>query len=541
VSETTSLWTRTPLKIVGRFTSFLDKKLREGLRRMPNDRDIADDVRLLHRFGYAQELARRMSGFSNYALSLSIICILAGCVTSFHVGYCSVGGAAIGLGWPLCCALALAVALSMGQLASAFPTAGGLYHWASILGGRGSGWAVAWLNLLGLVTVLAAINVGACRFVADAFFRSLTPLEQLAAVGVVTASQALFNHRGIDTVTRLTDFSGWWIVVVAAALTAAMLWFAPTFQPSHLVTFDNFSGLPADDPVWPATGSVTWLFALGLLLPAYTVTGFDASAHASEETVHAAQSVPRGMVRSVLVSGIAGWIMLAAIVLAIPDPAETAAQGSQAFFHVVRGVLPGSLALTLFAGIALAQYLCGLATVTSASRMTYAFARDGALPGSHWLRHVDASHRTPAAAIWVVAAASVMFTVYTPVYETITAVCVIFLYLSYIVPIALGLRAYGRTWTQPGPWNLGRWYRPLSLLSVLGGLVLMVLGVQPPNEQAAYVVAGVIPLLVVGWFAVARHRFPGPPHGVLTLQQQREIAAAEEAVHQPQIAEEPET
>ena len=131
---------------------------------------IADDVRALHRLGYAQELARRMSGFSNYALSLSIICILAGGTTSFHLGLCSVGGASIGLGWPLACAVALVVALTMGQLASAFPTAGGLYHWAAILGGRGWGWGVAWLNLLGLVTVLAAINVGACEFVAGAFF-----------------------------------------------------------------------------------------------------------------------------------------------------------------------------------------------------------------------------------------------------------------------------------------------------------------------------------------------------------------------------------
>src|SRR5206468_7091447 len=117
------------------------------------------DEQTLHRLGYAQELARRMSGFSNYALSLSIICILAGGVTSFHLGYCAVGAASVGLGWPLACAFALAVALAMGQVASAFPTAGGLYHWAAILGGRGWGWAVAWLNLLGLVTVLAAINV----------------------------------------------------------------------------------------------------------------------------------------------------------------------------------------------------------------------------------------------------------------------------------------------------------------------------------------------------------------------------------------------
>src|SRR3954451_21578194 len=108
----------------------------------------ADDheVRLLNSLGYGQELLRRMSGFSNFAISLSIICILAGCITSFQEGFSRVGGAAIGVGWPLGCLLALLVALTMAQVASAFPTAGGLYHWGSILGGRGPGWATAWLN-----------------------------------------------------------------------------------------------------------------------------------------------------------------------------------------------------------------------------------------------------------------------------------------------------------------------------------------------------------------------------------------------------------
>lgn len=129
---------------------------------------IAEDVATLERLGYGQELLRRMSGFSNYAISLSIICILAGGITSFHLGFCSVGGAAIGLGWPVLCLFSLAVAATMGQVASAFPTAGGLYHWAAILGGTGWGWATAWFNLAGLITVLAAINVGTYLFLLGA-------------------------------------------------------------------------------------------------------------------------------------------------------------------------------------------------------------------------------------------------------------------------------------------------------------------------------------------------------------------------------------
>src|SRR5215471_3897620 len=124
---------------------------------VPRVRD--DDTDRLHALGYAQELSRRLDAFSNFAISLSIICILSGGVTSFHLGLCGVGGASIGLGWPLVCLFALAIAATMAQVASAFPTAGGLYHWAALLGGRGWGWATAWFNLLGLITVLAAINV----------------------------------------------------------------------------------------------------------------------------------------------------------------------------------------------------------------------------------------------------------------------------------------------------------------------------------------------------------------------------------------------
>src|SRR5262245_53220482 len=139
-----------------------------------------DDEHLLRQLGYQQELSRRMSGFSNFAISLSIICILAGGITSFHVGLCSAGGASIGIGWPLVCLFSLTVALTMAQVASAFPTAGGLYHWASILGGRGWGWVTAWFNLAGIVTALAAINAGTYDFASAAF--GITPPAESAAL-----------------------------------------------------------------------------------------------------------------------------------------------------------------------------------------------------------------------------------------------------------------------------------------------------------------------------------------------------------------------
>ena len=478
--------------------------MNDGNKTQPS---ISSDEATLHRMGYAQELARRMSGFSNYAISLSIICILAGGITSFHVGFCSVGGAAIGIGWPVSCLLSLVVAATMAQVASAFPTAGGLYHWASILGGRGWGWVTGWLNLIGLITVVAAVNAGAWDFIEGAFAVKANAAVKIIGVGLMTFSQAVLNHKGIRLTTRLTDFSGWLILVVAVVLTVGMLCYAGRFDFARLVTFTNYSG-DAGANVVPRVENIGWLFALGLLLPAYTITGFDASAHTSEETLGASLNVPKGIVRSVLVSGIFGWVMLCAIVLAMPGMNEAAAQGGNAFYWTMNNVLPRPLAAALYAGIGLTQYFCGLAALTSASRMGFAFARDGGLPVL--LRRVSQRSRTPSAAIWAVAVLAVLFIAAVP-YTTIAAVCVIFLYLSYVLPSVAGFFAHGRSWTTMGPWQLGRWYRPLAVVSAMFCLFLIVVGMQPPNQQAVGIVGGAVGLLAVVWFALERKRFRGPP------------------------------
>ncbi len=481
------------------------------------DGALTDDERQLARLGYQQELARRMSGFSNLAISLSIICILAGCITSFHLGYCSAGPAAVCLGWPLASLFSLVVALTMAQVASAFPTAGGLYHWAAILGGRGWGWATAWFNLFGLVTVLAAINVGMWQFTVGAFFPSLAQnaTAQLVAMAVITGSQALVNHLGIKLTTKLTDFSGYWILSIAVLLTGLLLYYSASWDWSRLVTFTNYSGLPEGEPVWPTSTSLVWLFALGLLLPAYTITGFDASAHVSEETVGAATNVPSGIVRSVIVSGVSGWILLIAIVLAITNLDQAATLGNRIVPHTIAEVLPRWSSPLMLGAIALAQYLCGLATVTSASRMAYAFARDGGLPFSQQMKLVSPRFQTPAIAIWMVAVCATLFTAFAPIYATISAVCTILLYVSYVLPTALGWWTYERSWRRFGPFALGRWYRPLAGVSVVGCVGLLLIAIAPPNEKAGYVLAIFSAVLLGLWFAVAKWNFKGPPLALL--------------------------
>ncbi len=476
------------------------------------------DAEQLRRMGYTQELRRRMGAFSNFAIAFSSICILAGGITSLQLGISAVGGAAAGIVWPLGVLFSAVVALCMAQVASAFPTAGGLYHWSSILGGNGWGWATAWLNLGGLVFVTAAVNVGTYQLFVG-FVGPMLGLDparlgvgaQIAGVALVSLSHGLLNHFGIRLTTLLTDFSGRLILVVALVLTIAMLHGAPGLHLGRLIAFADHGGA-SGGAVWPSPRGLPVMTLLALMWPIYTVTGFDASAHTAEETVHAAHNVPRGMLRSVALSGLLGWAMVASFVLAMPDVADGARQGGDVFAWLMRQVLPGPVGRGLWIAIVAANYLCGLACMTSTSRMMYAFARDGGLPGSRLLRRVSPRWKTPVPAIWATAALSLASTLYAPAYSTLTTACVIFLYLSYVMPTAAGLRAYGRRWTTFGPFDLGRrLYTGLGVVALAGTLVLVWIGVQPPNDRALGATAAALVLLCAAWWLGVRHRFRGPP------------------------------
>jgi len=468
--------------------------------------------------GYAQELMRRMSGFSNFAISFSIICILAGGITSLQLGISAVGGAAAGIVWPLGVGLCLLVALCMAQIASAFPTAGGLYHWSSILGGKGWGWATAWLNLAGLIFVTAAVNVGAyslfITFIGPMIGidpAKLTANDQVVGVSLILLSQALLNHFGIRAVTLLTDFSGYLIFAVAIILTGAMLWFAPTHDVGRLFTFTNTSG-DAGGGVWPANGSTWTMILLGLLWPIYTITGYDASAHTSEETQNAAVNVPKGIIRSVYISGIFGWVMVSAFVIAMPSLADGAKQGGNVFAWLMDAVLPGAFGKVLWIGIVIANYLCGLACVTSTSRMVFAFSRDGGLPFSGALKKVSSKWKTPVTAIWTTAVLTVASTLYAKAYTTLTAACVIFLYISYVMPVAAGFFTLGKSWTKTGPFNLGPvLFKTLAVISFVFVCGVIWAGVQPPNDLALNALVGAVVVLTVAWWAGVRKLFKGPP------------------------------
>jgi amino acid transporter len=508
---------------------------------------LAADAETLHKMGYAQELSRRMHGFSNFAVSFSIICILAGGITAFQSAYSAGGAFTAVAGWIVGSCFALIVGCSMAQIASAYPTAGGLYHWSSILGGRAWGWVTAWFNMLGLIFVIASVNVGVYNLFNGLILSNIFGVNtsawatywptvsggwpQVLAVVLITGAQGLLNHFGIRTTTKLIDFSGYLILVVALLLTIAMLYAAPHLDFSRLFAFHNFSGAPGGG-VLPQSGSPFYLFLLALLYPLYTITGFDGSAHTSEETVDARRNVPRGMLNAIIWSAVFGLVMLSSFILAMPDPVKAAADGPNVIFNLLAGLgVPNGLKDALYVGIVLANFLCALAGVTSTSRMIYAFARDGGLPGHKYIKHVDAKHRSPVVAIWLTVALSICATLYSSAFAALATGCAMFLYISYAMPIAAGLLAEGKTWTEFGPFRLGILSKPLAVISVLGGIVIIYVGTRPPYDILDNYLIGLLVLLAVIWFGVARTRFPGPPIGAAAITARAgEIAAEEQAL-----------
>jgi amino acid transporter len=477
------------------------------------DADAAD----LERLGYVQELLRDMGGFQSFAISFSVISILTGATQLYGYGLAHGGPLQMSAGWWLVALFTMTVALAMAELASAYPTAGALYHWATFLGGRRLGWFTACFNTVGQVAILAGIDYGLTQFLVAALG---LPAEARVTLPLYTAlliSHALPNHLGIRLVSRLNSLSAWYHIVVVALILLSLA--ARGFcQPL------SFLGTLHTSDARPGYG-----FVVGLLLAQWTLTGYDASAHVSEETHHPRTTAPWGIFLAVAISVVMGSLMLVAVTLSIPDLPQAVALGDAALTEILRLRLGARLGGVITFGIAGAMWLCGLASMTSASRMVYAFARDGGLPLSRVWCRIGARHRTPAAAIWALAAVALLLAVSVAVYSAVVSVATIALYVSYGLPIAARLwaRAHGGDRVR-GPWHLGRLSTLNAGVALAWIVFITVVFVLPPNDKAGKVMLGALALLVGVWLAAARERFVGPKVSFATPGEAGASASAKE-------------
>ncbi len=461
----------------------------------------------LHKYGYAQQLYRDAGGFGNFAMSFTIISVVTGSIMLFGHGLNYGGPVVNGWGWPLVTLATLLVAASMAEIASAIPTAGAVYHWSALLGGPGWGWFTAWFNFVGQVATTAGIDYGIAQFVVDLMGWEGRAVF-LAVYAALLLSQGLFNHYGIRAVTRLNDVSVWYHIALMALLVAAFLLWAP-LKPLAFC----FTATHTPRPELP----FGWVFLVGLLQAQWTFTGYDASAHITEETLDPRRNAPWGMFLAVLLSGVFGWAMLLVMTRGILD-LDAAAAAPNAFIFVCEQAFGPAWGKALSWAVLPAMWFCGLASVTANARMIFAFARDGGLPGSARLATVSPTYRTPAVAVWVSVATAFVLAVYSGAFGVIVTLSTIGLYVSYVLPVVLALRARRRgTWgvgaagEYPlGPWNLGPWGGLVNALAVAWVAFICVLFVAPPNQLTGYTFAGLTAALAAYYLAAVRGTFKGP-------------------------------
>jgi amino acid transporter len=470
--------------------------------------DAAEDARELRRLGYAQELFRTMGGFSNFALSFSIISILTGAVTLYGHGLTMGGPAEMAWGWPLVTVFTLLVAMSMAELASALPTSGAMYHWSSRLGGKGWGWFTAWFNIVGNLTLLAGVDYGCAQFVTPLLGVNASSGGLLLVYAAILLSHGLINHYGIRLVARLNDLSVAVHILGIIVIVGALLLFAPK-RPAGFF-FERVTHNPSGWPYWGA-------FIIGLLQAQWTFTGYDASAAVSEETVDPRRRAPWGMVMAVVVSSVVGYLLLIALTLAIKDidavlNATDASGNPMPAVIVILQTALGERAGSIFSALAgVAMWFCGLSAVTWCSRVVYAFARDDGLPASSLWRRVSRKHQTPAPAIWLSLIVALLAAVYSGAYQTVTAISVIGLYVSYAIPVYLSWRNRIKTGrTIRGPWHLGRFSAAINLLALVWVAFISVILSLPDQMRAGKSVVVFAALLGLFYMARERRRFPGP-------------------------------
>jgi amino acid transporter len=506
---------------------------------------LSRDEQRLAELGYKQELNRGWSGFANFAISFSIISVLAGCFTTYGQALNNGGPIAISIAWPLISLLILCVAFSMSELASAFPTAGGIYYWASRLGGAGWGWFTGWFNLIGLVAVVASVDYVCASFLmnllglynvhfifnftkaAAATDVHYTAHVNFALFGAIIILHGLINAFRSHLVSLFNGISVWWHVVGVAAIVVILI-----AGPSHHASLGYVFGHTINNSGFGHGMFWFYVLPLGFLLTMYTITGYDASAHVSEETHGAAESAPKGIWRSVFYSAVIGWIVLLAITFAI-QKAKTSAILSSSFpaLTILETSLSSAAAKAVILIATVGQLFCGMACVTSASRMTFAFSRDGAIPGHSLWRRLG-KNRTPTWAVFFVClfALIVTFPAYfpnskgTPVaFLAVTSISVIGLYIAYTIPVFLRWRKGDEF--ETGPWTLGakyKWINPIAFVWVAICVVIFCLPFTPAGvyfkkgfswssvNYAPLVTIGVMVAVTLWYLVSARRSFKGP-------------------------------
>ncbi|XP_057844704.1 amino-acid permease BAT1 homolog isoform X1 [Cryptomeria japonica] len=491
----------------------------------------------LNELGYKQELNRNLSVLSNFALSFSIISILTGITTLYNTGLTYGGPVTMVYGWLIAGFFTMFVGLSMAEICSSYPTSGGLYYWSAMLAGKNWGpfasWITGWFNIVGQWAVTTSIDFSLAQLLQVIILLSTggkhgggynaSKYVVIGFHGGILFSHAILNSLPVTWLSLFGTLSAAWNVLGVFVLMILIPTVAPKKASAEFV-FEHFN---TDNGV--GIHSKPYIFVLGLLMSQYTLSGYDASAHMSEETKGADKNGPYGIISAIVISIIVGWGYILGITFAVTDISSILSKDNDAGGYAIAEIFyqsfksrygNGTGGIICLGVVAVAIYFCGLSSVTSNSRMTYAFSRDGAMPLSKVWHNVN-KNEVPLNAVWLSAIISFCMALTSLVslvaFQAMVSIATIGLYIAYALPTLFRVTLARRTFVQ-GPFNLGKFSLFVGWVAVLWVATITVLFSLPVEypitkdtlNYTPVAVGGLFVLVCGSWLIHARHWFKGP-------------------------------
>ncbi|XP_035540696.1 amino-acid permease BAT1 homolog isoform X2 [Juglans regia] len=505
---------------------------------LPDSADsiVSDDDRL-QQLGYKRQLTRGLSAIANFSVTFSIISVLTGLTTTYGTGLTYGGTVTMVYGWPIVGMLTMVVGASMAEICSAFPTSGGLYFWSAKLCGNDWGpfasWLTGWFNIVGQWAVTTSVDFSLAQLIQVIILLSTggkngggyeaSKYLVIGFHGGILFLHAIINSLPISWLSLFGQLAAGWNIVGVFVLMILIPCVA-TERASAKFVFTHFNTDNGD-----GINNKLYIFILGLLMSQYTLTGYDASAHMTEETKNADKNGPRGIISSIGISIIVGWGYILGITFAVTNISylldETNDAGGYAiaeiFYLAFKNRYGNGVGGIICLGVvAVAIFFCGMSSVTSNSRMAYAFSRDGAMPFSSVWHKVN-KQEVPINAVWLSAFISFCMALTSlgslVAFQAMVSIATIGLYIAYALPIFFRVTLARKSFI-PGPFNLGRYGIIVGWVAVLWVVTISVLFSLPvaypiTNETLNYtpVAVGCLFVLTVSsWIFSARHWFRGP-------------------------------
>ncbi|KAK4550656.1 hypothetical protein LTR36_000235 [Oleoguttula mirabilis] len=479
----------------------------------------------LAKLGYKSELPRSLSMLSVLGMSFAIMAVPYGLSTTMYITLTDGQSVTILWGWVLVSLISLSIAASLAEICAVYPTAGGVYYWSAMMATKKwaklASWVTGWLNLVGNWTVTLSINFGGAQLILSAISlwnedwapKAWHTVLCFWAVMLICFLINAFGARYLDLINKVCIY---WTAASVVIILITVLSMAPTKRSGEFV----FAHYDASASGWPSG----WAFFVGLLQAAYTLTGYGLVASMCEEVQNPAREVPKAMVISVAAAGVTGVIYLIPILFVLPDVQYLLdAPGGQPIglvFKQATGSAGGGFGLLfLILGIML---FAGTGALTAASRCTYAFARDGAIPGSRWFGTTNERLGIP---LWGLVLSTVvdclLGLIYfgsTAAFNSFTGVATICLSCGYGLPILVSVLR-GRRMVKHSTFSLGRFGFVINVVCLCWIVLAIVLfcmpvslPVSPSSMNYASVVFAGFAAMSIGWYFVrGRKDFTGPP------------------------------